>query len=529
MQGGVILVTQPDIIIGIDAGTSVIKAVAFEMNGRQVAAASVKNTYAVDQDGAATQCMTRTWADCTRSLKKLGERVENLAARTVALSVTGQGDGTWLLDSAGAPVSDAWLWLDARAASTVDRLVGGPLENDRFAATGTGLNTCQQGAQLAHMMAHCPALLDQAATAFHCKDWLYFNLTGQRATDPSEASFTFGNFRTRRYDDTVISALGLSKKRHLLPDIIDGTQTTHALTAEAAQLTGLLQGTPVSLGFVDMIMTGFGAGVYTGQPGVACSAIGSTGVHMKATQANDVVLGADHTGYVLCLPCPDIVAQTQTNMAATLNIDWLLNLAADLIADFGPAPSHNDLINKIDTWVDQSDPATLLYLPYISEAGERGPFINAHAQAGFTGVLANHRFPDLVRSVVESLGMATRDCYSAMGELPRELRVTGGAARSASLRNILAASLNTPVRVSMREEAGAAGCAMMAAVAVGAFDTMDDCIATWVTPLLGKAETADANLAQTYDSLFASYKETRTAMQPTWPVMTRQMHRDGQI
>lgn len=518
---------KPDIIIGIDAGTSVLKAVAFQLDGTQIGASSVKNTYAVSVDGAATQSLDKTWDDCAAALLGLADHVEGLAQRTAAIGVTGQGDGTWLIDGKGAPSTDAWLWLDARAAPTVDRLTQHPLEESRFHATGTGLNTCQQGAQLAHMKTHHPASLDAAATAFHCKDWLYFKMTGIRATDPSEASFTFGDFRTRQYSDTVIEALGLSGYRHLLPDILDGTQTTHALSDTAAAQTGLKAGTPVSLGFVDMIMTALGAGIYTGQNDVACSAIGSTGVHMKATSARDLSLGADHTGYVLCLPCDDIVAQTQTNMAATLNIDWILDLGAALAGTFGQQPSHADMIERVDHWLAQTTPGDVLYHPYISEAGERGPFVDANARANLAGLHAGHRYPDLVRAVVEGLGMAARDCYSVMGNLPKELRLTGGAARSRALREILSAALGVPVRVSKRDEAGAAGCAMMAAVAVGAYDDMRSCIEEWVTPLLGTPEQADATLVKTYTKHFAAYTEARRGLKPTWLMMAQ--HNKAQI
>ncbi|MGO8219981.1 FGGY family carbohydrate kinase, partial [Rhizobium ruizarguesonis] len=81
-------------------------------------------------------------------------------------------------------------------------------------------------------------------------DWLYLNLTGVRATDPSEASFTVGNFRTRQYDAVVIDALGLDHMRGLLPEIIDGSEITHPLTSGAAKACGLLTGTPVCLGYV---------------------------------------------------------------------------------------------------------------------------------------------------------------------------------------------------------------------------------------------------------------------------------------
>ncbi|MFN7050659.1 MAG: FGGY-family carbohydrate kinase [Gemmobacter sp.] len=508
-----------DIIIGIDAGTSVIKAVAFDLAGRQIAASAVPNRYAAGKDGSATQSLPQTWADCAAALRGLGDKVDHLASRTAALSVTAQGDGTWLAGAGHAPVGDAWLWLDARAAPTVARLAAGPANRARFEATGTGLNTCQQGSQMAHMDRHAPELLDAAEVALHCKDWLYLNLTGIRATDPSEASFTFGNFRDRQYDDAVIAALGLTHRRALLPEIIDGTQITHPLTADAAAQTGLRAGTPVSLGYVDMVMTALGAGVYGGSGDVACSTVGSTGVHMRAVAAQDVHLNAAGTGYVICLPVPGVVTQVQTNMAATLNIDWALSLAADVLRDFGQDVSHRDLVARIEGWLAASQPGQIAYMPYISEAGERGPFVNADARAGFTGLTMTHRYPDVLRAVVEGLGHAMRDCYAAMGHLPGELRLTGGAARSKGLRGILSAAIQAPIRVSAREEAGAAGAAMMAAVAIGAYPDMDACVAEWVTPLLGAAEAPDPALVAAYDRIFPAFTGARLGLVPAWDAL----------
>ncbi|WP_102224783.1 FGGY-family carbohydrate kinase [Acidimangrovimonas sediminis] len=516
-----------DLIIGVDAGTSVIKAVAFDLGGRQVAASAVRNVYAQRADGAATQSLAQTWADCAQALRGLADKVPGLAGRVAAVALTGQGDGTWLVGAGNAPVGDAWLWLDARAAPTVARLGAGAEERARFEATGTGLNTCQQGAQLAHMDLHCPEMLDRAEVALHCKDWLYLNLTGVRATDPSEASFTFGDFRTRRYSDTVIAALGLTARRGLLPPILDGSRETHPLTARAASETGLREGTPVSLGYVDMVMTALGAGVHTGDAGAACSTVGSTGVHMRAVTSDKVHLNAEGTGYVICLPVPDLVTQVQTNMAATLNLDWALDLAGDLLADAGCATSHAALVERIDGWMARSTPGALVYHPYIADAGERGPFVDAAARASLIGLSAGHRFPDVIRAVIEGLGMAARDCYAAMGVMPEELRLTGGAARSAALRGVLAAALDTPVRVSAREEAGAAGCAMMAAVAIGAYPDMEACIADWTTPLLGPPEAPEPTLVPVYDGLFTSYRAAREALAPVWGGMSARRAAQG--
>ncbi len=159
-----------DILIGIDSGTSVVKAVAFDFAGHQIAAAAVFNRFVTGTDGSACQPLDQTWTDCVKALRGLGEKVENLARRTAAIAVTAQGDGTWLVGARNVPVADAWLWLDARAAPTVERLSTGSLQRARFEATGTGLNTCQQGAQMAQMDRTVPELLDRAEVALHCKD-----------------------------------------------------------------------------------------------------------------------------------------------------------------------------------------------------------------------------------------------------------------------------------------------------------------------------------------------------------------------
>lgn len=509
-----------DLLVGIDAGTSVIKSVAFAADGTQVAVAAKPNRYETLPDGGAEQDLARTWEDTAETLRLLGEQVPELARRVAAVAVTGQGDGTWLIDRDGEPVGPGWLWLDARAAKIVDEFRARPEDGKRFARTATGLAACQQGPQLLLMKQTAPERLSRAATAFHCKDWLYFRLTGEQATDPSEGTFTFGDFRARDYSDEVIGLLGLSDLRRLLPPVVDGTVETARLSAEAARATGLPAGTPVALGYVDVVCTALGAGLFDRGSPVGCTVVGSTGMHMRLVPGADAVrLNADRTGYTMPMPAPGVYAQMQSNMAATLNIDWILGLGADLLSSQGLPRAPKDLIPLIDGWMAHSRPGAVLFQPYISEAGERGPFIDACARAGFVGLSFRHRYPDLVRAVVEGLAFAARDCYAAMGPLPDEIRLTGGAARSAALRKILGAALNARLRSSRREEAGAAGAAMIAAVAIGLYPDMEACAAEWVTPLLDPAESPDECLARAYERVFPAYAEARRALRPAWATL----------
>lgn len=508
-----------DVIVGLDAGTSVIKAVAFTLDGAEIAVTGRKNTFRLGSDGAATQDMGRCWEDCAATLRDLVARLDPAMDRIVALGVTGHGDGTWLIDGTGAPIGEGLMWLDSRAAGWVASYAGGEADRTRFEATGTGITACQQGAQLNWMRQAMPEALGRAATAFHCKDWLYLQLTGVRATDPSEASFTFGNFRTRAYDGAAIDALGLSGLRHLLPPIVDGSTATHPLTTGASEATGLPAALPVALGYLDATCTALGSGVHEEGRGYGCTIVGSTGVHMKSMAAEDVHLGNSLGGYVLVLPIPGRVAQMQTNMSGTLNLDWILGLGRDLVADCGHPPP--DLLARLEDWLGETCRPPPIYHPYISPSGERGPFVDPYARAGFLGLDTGHGFADLVRGVVVGLAMAARDCYAAMGGTPPEVRLTGGASRSGGLRRIMADVLGVPVRPALRQEAGAAGAAMIAAVATCVHADMEACIARWVSAELGTADTPDAARVRDHASRYEAYRAARMMLPPVWSALAR--------
>ena len=505
------------VLIGIDAGTSVIKSVAFTTAGEQLAVAAIANTYETLPDGGVEQDMARTWADTASTLKQLSEKLPGLAERVVAVAVTGQGDGTWLVDDKGAPVAPAWLWLDSRAASIAEDFAASPAYAAHFKRTGTGINACQSSVHLAWMQKNRPEVLARARHAMHCKDWLYLNLTGQAVTDPSEATFTFGNFRTRSYDPVILDELGAPEAKRLLPPIVEGISQSHALTAAAAAQCGLKAGTPVVLGYLDVVCTGLGGGLYDPEGRVGCTIVGSTGMHMRiAPRADEVKLNAEMSGYTMVVPVPDKVALIQSNMASTLNIDWLLDLARGILKDQGVERSRGDLLKGMDEAMMARAPGAILYHPYISRAGERGPFLDPAARASFIGLDTTHDLASLMRSIFEGLCYASRDCYEATGSIPPEVRITGGAARSSALRSMLASTLGSSVRYVNREEAGAAGAAMMAAVQQKLYPDLDACAAQWVTPLLGPATEPDAQLKTVYNSGYKLYREARAKLPPIW-------------
>jgi erythritol kinase len=189
--------------------------------------------------------------------------------------------------------------------------------------------------------------------------------------------------------------------------------------------------------------------------------------------------------------------------------------------------SRAQLLAALDTGILSAAPGQILFHPYISEAGERGPFIDAAARASFVGLTSRHTYPDMMRALYEGLAMAARDCYTIMGGPPAEICLTGGASRSRAIRQIMAAVLGAKVRTSAREEAGAAGAAMMAAVRLGLYRDLDACAADWTAPLLGPPEDPDQQLAAIYSEAFPLYVRARQALAPIWHDMARQSRATG--
>jgi erythritol kinase len=206
-------------------------------------------------------------------------------------------------------------------------------------------------------------------------------------------------------------------------------------------------------------------------------------------------------------------------MAATLNIDWIVNVAGGLLKSMGVEKSKADLLGHVDGWLADASKQPILFHPYISEAGERGPFVDVAARASFVGLSIGHGFGDLVKAVFDGLAFSARDCYAEMGPMPELVRLTGGAARSAALRSILGGALNATIQTTEREEAGAAGAAMIAAVSLGIYDDMEACVADWVSPYMRPAEAPDPDTVRRFDEAFPAYRQTWQALRPVWHAM----------
>ncbi|NEB01795.1 FGGY-family carbohydrate kinase [Streptomyces sp. SID13726] len=432
--------------VGIDVGTSVVKAAAFDAEGRQLAVESRPVELSL-HGGFVEQDMAEVYGSVVDVLGKLTARVDG----PVELAgLTGQGDGVWLVDAAGRPVRTALSWMDGRAHELLDQWLADGTFETVFRRTGGAMFPGSPGPLLAWLDRYDPKSLDAATAAVYCKDMVFQRLTGaaRATTDVSDASMPFMDPRTRTYDNRVVELLGLTRRRRLLPQVGDPIAT-----GEARE--GLPAGTRISNGPYDLPACALGAGVT--EPGDGLLIVGTCLAALVATTELD--LSGEPAGLYISTDRPGHRLRAMPAMVGTAALDWVLSTTG---------VSHAE----VDGLLSETPPGAhgVRVLPYFAPSGERAPFVEPHLRAELTGVSLETTKADLIRATCEGIGYAARHCLEAAG-LTGALAVCGGGTRSSAWMQLLADVLGRPLRV-VEGEVGARGAVLAAAERYGvALDT----------------------------------------------------------
>ena len=435
-------------IIGIDLGTSNIKAVAFSPTGEALAIASRRPTLRhVGRD--------RVEQDFEEVVAAVGAVVSEVRVATgatpTAIGITGQGDGLWLLDESGYAVRPAISWLDGRGNATLQRWMDSGVYEAVFRRNANAIFPGCHAPFMAVLAEHEPEALEAAATASYLKDGILQRLTGARVTDASDASLPFLDIRTRQYDFEILRLLGLERYARLLAPVMPTPGKAFALNAAGAALTGLPAGLPVHAGPFDLPACAIGAGV---------DKVGDGLIIVGTTLACEVLVdridtAAEPMGMTLCMPEPGRWMRAVPAMVGTASLDWVLSLV-------GAKP------DALEELLAQSEPGArgVTALPYFSATGERAPFCDVAARGQLSGLTMATSRADLITAVCESVAYAARHCIEAAG-LTGRLSICGGGASSRVWCQMIADVLQAPLHVARRPEVGARGAALAAMDVIG--------------------------------------------------------------
>ncbi|MDB5663694.1 FGGY-family carbohydrate kinase [Cypionkella sp.] len=492
-------------ILGIDNGLTVTKAVIFDVSGQQIAVARRRVPQLLPEPHHVERDMEGLWRATAEAIAEAIQLSGRPASDIVAVAATAHGDGLYLLDHENRPLGNGILSLDGRAgaicAAWADRA------DAALRLTGQIPPACSPAALLAWVRDNEPDRFAQIGTILACKDWLRFCLTGSLGTDRTEASTAFTDVQTQDYTLDALQLFDLENIAHALPDIAGSAEIIGHITAEAAALTGLVEGTPVAAGLHDVTASALGIGGH--KTGVVAIVAGTYSI-------NEVVSDAPNTDpHWLCRNA--ILPGQWNNMAlspaSAANYDWFIETLcqAELTAATNEGQSiHAALAIEINAALLK--PTSLIFHPYLF-GSPYGP----QASASFIGLRGWHNRGDMLRAVLEGIVFNHRVHVDALraGFPVKEARLTGGVARNPAFAQMFADILGMPVTTSQTEEAAAWGAALCAGAAVGLYasplaDPRD-------MSLLGHTYTPDLARSAEYEKRFQLYNKITQALAPLWP------------
>ncbi|HLI15137.1 MAG TPA: FGGY family carbohydrate kinase [Acidimicrobiales bacterium] len=450
-------------ILSVDAGTSVAKCVAYDDAGAELAVERVPTTAEKGPGGRVEQDMEGVWGSVATAMRRAREAA---GGRVALVTVTGQGDGAWLVDLGGRPTGPALLWSDGRANEIVERWRQDGALARAFRTTGCATFPGLPHALLAWLAAHEPQRVEASAFVLSCDGWLFHRLTGEIASDLSDASNPFLDATTRTYALDLLEELGLGWIERLLPPLVDDEHRLSALTPSAAADLGLPAGIPVVLAPYDVVSSGLGAGMSMGN--VAAAILGTT----LCVSAIVEVPALD--GPPVGLHLSGGVGERWTRALPTLSgvevLEWLAGLVGR-----PDAPAITELAAASPPGARE-----LAFLPHLAAGGERAPFVDPGACGVLAGLRLEHEAADIARAVLEGLTATVADCVDLLPARPDGLVLAGGGSRSDLWCQLLADLTGVVVRRTSSAEPGAFGALLVALTARGDFRTTAEAAAALI-------------------------------------------------
>lgn len=503
-------------VLGIDAGTSVLKAAVFDIHGNEMSRGARNVPISNPQPHLAEEDMNQVWAAAADAIRDALTGSSVRPDEILAVSVTGQGDGNWMVDAQGRPVGPALLWTDGRAGEIIDRWYADGTVSRQFDITGNGPYAGTASALLRWRAEHAPETLAEGNVNLWCKDWIEYNLTGDLSTDASDASLAGIDTRARQWSDEVLEILGISEAKTVLPPIRRPTDLCGEVTERAAGVTGLRAGTPVYKGQMDITASSLGVGV--ARPGDAMAVIGTAGIVTVATDDVGERIVPRDVGWTIP-HSPETWIRALGMNCCTPNLDWYLRefgMPFRLRAD---AEHGGDLFAHLDSVVQETPLGAggVIFHGYLAPGGERAPFVKPSARGCFNGITGGHDRGHLLRSVYEGVAYGIRDCLDSIPTQVDTVRMAGGGANSAVWCQIFADVLGRRIVVPAGTEFGAKGAAIVAGVGLGAYDSY--AAGTDATVNIVREYEPVRARTDIYDEFFAVYRDLRTATAQSWDAL----------
>jgi xylulokinase len=477
------------LFIGLDIGTSGVKAVAVRMDGTVAATAAREYPLLTPRPGWAEQDPEEWWRAAVSALGELTGGPGGLAVGGIGL--TGQMHGAVFLDASGGSIRPAILWCDQRTAAEAAEITAAVGAERLLEVTANPVLTGFQAPKIAWLRSHEPENFARVRHVLLPKDFIRYRLSGDFLSDVSDCSGTsLFDVPRRSWSDGLLETLGFP--REWFPDAVESARPAGVVSEAGAAATGLAVGTPIAAGGGDQAAGAVGAGIV--RTGVVSSTVGTSGVVFAyADRPWTDPLGRIHT---FCHAVPGAWHVMGVVLSAGGALRWLRDTLGysgyvEITVDAATVPPGAD---------------GLLFLPYL--AGERTPHKDPNARAVFFGLTLSHTRAHMARAVLEGVGFALNDSFEIFRELNvpmEEVRAAGGGARSQLWLQIQADITGLPHRRMNVDEGPAYGAAILAGAATGHFESVPAATDAFLHPV-SEVVPNRANRAR-YDDAYALYRD----------------------
>lgn len=446
-------------VIGIDVGTSGAKGLLVSGDGAVRAGRLVEYDMSAPRPGWAEQEPGVWWEAVVKVIRSLLETSGAGPAEVSGVGLTGQMHSSVFLDENDGVIRPALLWCDQRTSEEVD-LITQTVGFERLVKlTANRALTGFTAPKVLWLRRKEPENHARMRHLLLAKDYIRFRLTGERATDVSDASgMLLFDVARRRWSDELLDLLEIDPS--ILPACYESIEITGRVTAEAARLTGLTEGTPVVAGGGDQAAGAVGNGVV--KEGPVLVTIGTSGVVFAS--ADRPVVDPQARLHSFCHASPGLWHTMGVMLSAGGSLRWLRQTLRELDGDL-----DYEQLEPLAAAAPAGSEG-LLFLPYLT--GERTPHFDPEARGAFSGISYTHGLGHLVRSVMEGVAFGIRDSVRLMEEAGTRMEVvylSGGGAKSDLWSRIVASVLGLPIKRLSVDEGPAFGAAVLALVGTGSF------------------------------------------------------------
>jgi xylulokinase len=487
--------------IGIDSSTTATKALLINDTGTVIGVASSGYDFETPKPLWTEQAPALWWDATVKSIQELLAKSEVSGKEIQGIGLTGQMHGLVLLDEDGKVLRPALLWNDQRTGAQCEEIRKRLGKARLIQITGNDALTGFTAPKILWVQQEEPEIYQRVKQILLPKDYVRYKLTGDYAIDRAGGAGTIlFEVAKRTWSPEVVEALGIDPS--WLPPTYEGPEITGRVSREAAEATGLAEGTPVVAGGGDQAAAAVGTGAV--EEGIVSLSLGTSGVVFATT--NQAAIEPEGRLHAFCHAVPGKWHLMGVMLSAAGSLRWHRDTFAPE-ADFGAlAESAREVSAGSDG---------LFFLPYLT--GERTPYPDPLARGAFVGLTVRHSFKHLTRAVLEGVAYGLRDSFELMKGAGlsqiEQVRLTGGGAKSALWRQILADVLGTRLVTVSSEEGAAYGAALLAGVGTGAWPTVETACAATIQ--VGN-ETNPSQDQEIYTQRYPLYRGLYPALKPTY-------------